>query len=217
METIRLYRAISKREKQGIISFDLDKFDFQDGSTESMVVDEIYSHTLSTYNLRKGILYSFTDDLNVAYMYINKNPEKYFAVGYVDIDVINKGFCLPEGMLYLQRTCEFGDWLNLAELKEETLFKNLNYKTYPILIINTLIPGQKSVYSWAKSSREYVAVCAGLVLQLIDEKYHEPEWCKPYTKEIVATEKTCKHYETFKKVFRLWKSGVQGKTFCLSN
>ena len=91
---IRLYRAISKREKQGIFSLDSeDKFDVQDGK---LIADEIYSHTLSTYRLRKGIFYSFTDDIEIACRYLNKDSEKYFAIGYVDVVVTKGGFSLPE-------------------------------------------------------------------------------------------------------------------------
>ena len=193
---IRLYRAISKREKQGIFSLDSeDKFDVQDGK---LIADEIYSHTLSTYRLRKGIFYSFTDDIEIAYRYLNKDSEKYFAIGYVDVVVTKGGFSLPEKMTYLFRICEVCDWLRLAELKDDEYYKNLNYKTYPIPIINTLIPAQKSAWSWAKTSREYVAVCNGLKLQIIDKNYDEPEWCKPFKEKMESLQKTRKLYELLK-------------------
>ena len=193
---IRLYRAISKREKQGIFSLDSeDKFDVQDGK---LIADEIYSHTLSAYRLRKGIFYSFTDDIEIAYRYLNKDSEKYFAIGYVDVVVTKGGFSLPEKMTYLFRICEVCDWLRLAELKDDGYYKNLNYKTYPIPIINTLIPAQKSAWSWAKTSREYVAVCNGLELQIIDKNYDEPEWCKPFKEKMESLQKTRKLYELLK-------------------
>lgn len=196
MRKIRLYRAISKREEQGIFSLDSnDKFDFQNGE---LIANEIYSHTISTYRLRKGIFYSFTDEIEIAYHYLNKYPEKYFAIGYVDVDVTKGVFSLPEKMIHLFRICEFCDWLRLAELKDDGYYKNLNYKTYPIPIINTLIPAQKSAWSWAKTSREYVAVCNGLKLQIVDKNYDEPEWCKPFKGKMESLQKTRKLYELLK-------------------
>lgn len=210
MEKIRLYRAISKREVDGIYSCNNNQCVEKTVDINiASIPDEIYSHTLSSYKVRKGILYSFTDDFAVAKWYLHKEPEKYIAIGYIDIYVNEGEFVIPSSVLFLFRTCEFSDWLRLADLKEDVCFVNKNIPSSPRSIMNALVPGQKSVYSWAKSSREYVAVCNGLKLSIIDANYVEPSWCKKYTKDMRKKDTSFKHYDLFKDVVK--KLNITGK------
>ncbi|WP_310605305.1 hypothetical protein [Anaerosporobacter sp.] len=177
LEKVRLYRAITDRENEGIYSL-FNGVLLKKYPDDLLIADEIYSHALNSHKLRQGPIYSFTDSLSVAKEFILKHPSYYKAIGYVDISIKDDCFQLPEDVIYLKRMCEFSDWLDLAATANLTEFNNLNYKSYPAKITNLLIPSQKSVYSWSSKAREYMAICSGLVLTTIDDYYIEPQWCK---------------------------------------
>lgn len=177
-ETLRLYRAITDRESNGIFSFlNGNPISKLDENLKSTIPDEIYSHELSTFRLRQGIFYSFTDSYAIAKRFVEKHPEKYIGIGFVDVKITPEGLLLPDEVIYLKRMCEISDWLDIAALTNGS-FQNLNYECKPRSIITALVPGQKSVFSWASNSREYMAICNGLKLIMTDSDYKEPDWCK---------------------------------------
>lgn len=160
--TIRLYRAMSDREiKHNITSSYVPKPD--------MIAHEIYSHVLSTYRLRIGPLYSLSDSLEQAVNMLQKHPDRYKAIGYIDLPVENGAFKLSENIIYLHRVSEIEDWLDIISNAGIFFFTNLNYNRPPVSILSVLTPSQKSVFSWSATAREYVVVAKNLKLHIIQD------------------------------------------------
>lgn len=196
--TLRLYRAITDRESKGIFSFlNGNPISELDENLKSTIPDEIYSHELSTFCLRQGIFYSFTDNYAIAKKFIEKHPEKYIGIGFIDVQIAPEGLLLPNEVIYLKRMCEISDWLDIAALTNGT-FRNLNYECKPRSIITALVSGQKSVFSWASNSREYMAICNGLKLTMVDSDYKEPDWCKnPISLSLMPSLEFIEYYKYF--------------------
>lgn len=166
---MRLYRAMIKGET--ILNSDKRAFE-----EDINYLDEVYSHIVKSYCLTaakdRKIIFSFTDDIKIAEIILEKNPEYYDRIGYIDIDRL--GVINDETILFAYPVFTYNNWVNLlgySVKKIDDLSVNcINYKAKPQKIIGSLVPSQKGVVSWAFGAREYAVICKNLEPTILSEE-----------------------------------------------
>ena len=171
---MRLYRALLKEEK----ILDSDKRAFVD---DINILNEAYSHIVKTYNLdypkSRKIIYSFTDDINIALSIIEKNSDYYDRVCYIDVNDV--GFLDDENIKFVYPLYEYEHWINLATYSSDDInnieIQCLNYKSQPKKLIGTLVPSENGALSWARGAREYAVICKNLIPKVLTAEELEQE------------------------------------------
>jgi len=153
-------------------------------------LNEIYSHVVKTYPLMdEKIIYSFTDDINIAKRILNKHSDFYSSIGVINIDVDDKNnIIFGNGINAIYPIFEPKHWVELAALRKinNTSITNLNYDTSPkTTLAATLIPSRWGVLSLAKKNREYAVVCDKLRPEILTESdFIKEEYIDNETKNI---------------------------------
>jgi len=179
---MRLYRAMLKDEdilSSHVRAFSSDKKKIDNISFS----DEIYSHIMPTYKLdgakSRKVIYSFTDDIDVACMFLKKYSKFYDRIGYIDIDTNEKSSALINGenIFLVKPIFRMWDWIDLVayNLTQNNLCKtkltltNTNYKSCSVPFINALVPSRWGALSLAYTSREYAVICQNLSLNILSK------------------------------------------------
>lgn len=178
---MRLYRALTVQEydvhsKKFELNSDSRAFDNNSLSNDINLLDEVYSHIMPTHKLpsaqSRRIIFSFTDNIKVAYRFLTRFPEHYKTIGYIDFDI-------PENPINIQSpeiSCiipifRTSDWISLAAHYNTTNVHNVNYdRDYPTKLSSTLIPSRWGALSLAGAAREYAVICNRLVPELLHSK-----------------------------------------------
>lgn len=127
--------------------------------------NEIYSHIMNTHRQSRAraarIIYSFTDDYNIACSFLKKYPNEYKAIGYIDINE-NLPQIRENEIYFIFPAHSLSAWVNLAAYFNTEEIQNIT-NGYRTRLAYTLIPSQKSMLSWAKNKREYAVICKNLI------------------------------------------------------
>ncbi|NLB56450.1 MAG: hypothetical protein GX811_11955 [Lentisphaerae bacterium] len=172
---MRLYRAIPANETT--LNSHQKAFSKGDNVLGNIsILDEIYSHIMPTHNLdvthQNRIIFSFTDDIDVACRLIEKHPAVYSKIGYIDTEVPEDAFALlsrNSNILLVKPVFRRSDWVDLALYSASangyTQFdvSNVNYASKGVPLINTLVPSRWGALSLARTEREYVVICRAFV------------------------------------------------------
>lgn len=175
---MRLYRALTNFDfdsKLGAYVLNSNSRAFEKNNILSDKINlpnEIYSHIMNTHKqlcaLKNRIIYSFTDDYDIAKSILNKHSD-YEALGYIDIDFTK---IESNGIYFIFPAYDISSWIKLATMFNTEEIQNVvnDYKTR---FAYTLIPSQKSMLSWAKNKKEYVVICKNLELKLCEDEGKE--------------------------------------------
>lgn len=175
---MRLYRTLTDydfdlRSNKYVLDSNSRAFE-KDNDSNNILSDkinlpnEIYSHIMNTHKQpcarKKRIIYSFTDDYNIACTILNKYPNEYKAIGYIDINE-NWSKIKENGIYFIFPAHSGPSWVKLAAIFNMEEIQNVTngYKTRFAYI---LIPSQNSMLSWARNKREYAVICKNLKLNL---------------------------------------------------
>lgn len=175
---MRLYRALTVYDFDSKLNmyvlssnsraFEKDKNINNILSNKINLPNEIYSHIMNTHRQSHAraarIIYSFTDDYNIACSFLNKYPNEYKAIGYIDINE-NLPQIKEDGIYFIFPAHSLSAWVNLAAYFNTEEIQNVT-NGYRTRLAYTLIPSQKSMLSWAKNKREYAVICKNLILTL---------------------------------------------------
>lgn len=187
---MRLYRALPKDEE--ILNSHNRAFTDDKKKLGSIsILDEIYSHILVTHKLNEArerrVIYSFTDDIGVASMFLKKYPQIYDRIGYIDIDLSDGSSALidnNENIFLIKPVYRYSDWVDLAIynlIKNESCeitsitVNNTNYTRNSVDLINTLVPSQRGAWSLAHPAREFAIICQNLTLTIFDQEEIEKD------------------------------------------
>ena len=181
---MRLYRAMPMNEK----ILNSHKRVFSKGQnviSNICVLNEIYSQIIPTHKLNKAsrnrIIFSFTDDIDVACRFIEKYPMTYNKIGYIDLEISDETSALlinNENVLFIKPIFRLSDWIDLAiyNVSENKNYctpitiNNVNYARKEFPLINTLVPSRWGALSLARAAREYVVICQNLVPSILSKK-----------------------------------------------
>lgn len=167
---MRLYRALYKDEHT--LTSNERAFDKDGNITDDInVLEEIYGHVVKShsrpYPKSRKIIFSFTDDIKDAYSFIEKYPESYDAIGYIDINEF--GFVDQNGIKFVYPIYRLGDWVELLAKytrNEETLeYIHVNYQPPTLFkkgLASSLLPSHNGVLSYAKTANEYAVIGANI-------------------------------------------------------
>ncbi len=173
---MRLYRAMPMNEKV-LNSHKRVLSNGQNFISNICVLDEIYSQIIPSHNLNKAIhkriLFSFTDDIDVACRLIEKYPTSYSKIGYIDVEISDETSALlinNENILFIKPIFRLSDWIDLAIYNvsqninycSSITVNNVNYTRKEIPLINTLVPSRWGALSLAYAAREYMVICRNL-------------------------------------------------------
>ncbi|ENK0556055.1 hypothetical protein AB2T19_000807 [Clostridium botulinum] len=181
---MRLYRAMSMNEK--ILNSHKRVFSKGKNAISNIcVLNEIYSQIIPTHNLNKAsqnrIIFSFTDDIDVACRFIEKYPTTYNKIGYIDVEISDETSALlinNENILFIKPIFRLLDWIDLAtyNVSENKNYctsitvNNVNYARKEFPLINTLVPSRWGALSLARTAREYVVICQNLFPTILSKK-----------------------------------------------
>lgn len=188
MLDMKLFRALPWKES--ILNSNDKVFSNNIISNNINLMNEIYSHIMPSYKLsqasKRKTIYSFTDDIDVAYRLVTNYPEIYNKIGYIELDITGESSALIENskkILLVKPIFRFSDWIDLAsynviiteDINTIITVNNTNYKREPLPLINTLIPSRWGALSLASTAREYAVICKDLVPSILSEEQIDNE------------------------------------------
>lgn len=166
--TTRLYRALRKDETVLISSSLIENHSLK---KDTNLLNEAYSHIVPSYKLREcesyRTIFSFTDDICIAKKLLEKHPDTYKSIGYVDVQITDAFTTDRDEVLFVMPAFRLSDWVELMAYSRAETILNLNYSRSSIDLINAVIPSHWSVLSLANTNREYILVCDHLTPTII--------------------------------------------------
>ena len=179
---MRLYRAMGINETE----LNSNQRAFINGklNVDINLINEMYSHIVrssnDSYAQERKIIFSFTYDINKAIEILNKYPNFYSRIGYIDIYFLGINDNGPVKWVWPVYRIE--DWVKaeyyLKKVDDLDLtYQNINFEKESNIkkLVNTLIPSQNGVCSYAKKANEYHIICQGLLPIILDNSKIEEE------------------------------------------
>ncbi len=181
---MRLYRAMEK--EQEILNSNERAFLSGEINPNIDLISEMYSHIVRSSNnefaKEKRIIFSFTDNIDKALEILNvyRYSNYYDRIGYIDVDFL--GYGIDDKIKWVWPVYHIDDWVKVAyylKMHSDTIvtFNNLNYEKISDAknLVNTLIPSQNGVCSYANVYNEYHIICNGLKPKSLNESEYEKE------------------------------------------
>lgn len=185
---MKLFRALPKDENE--LNSDERAFQADSMNPNLIILDEVYSHIIPSHKLSQAsarrVIYSFTDDIDVADMLVKKYPQTYSKIGCINVNLTEESSAFAakdENIFCVKPVFRLADWIDMAAYKinksEEysgiLTVDNTNYAQAPIPLINILVPSRWGALSLARSYREYAVICRDIVPAIFTEEEIEAE------------------------------------------
>lgn len=182
VRNIRLFRALTVEDcdENGnyILASNERAFNKNSISRNLNILNEVYTHTMPSHKLeisrKERIIISFTDDIQVALMFVRKNKEVYKAIGYIDIEFPYNPISVDDslkskGVFSIIPIYRIADWVEMAIYNNTTEIKNI-VSGRTTALVNTLIPSHLGAFSLAHTSREYAIICRKLTVNIMSDE-----------------------------------------------
>lgn len=176
---MKLYRAM--RIGETVLISNERAFENEVLKHDISFINEVYSHIVPTYrqtdSQAKRIIYSFTDDIQVAYELCKKHKSSYDRIATLDIEITDSALVNQKGIVFIHPVFELKHWVDLMAYEdhnEKLVISNVNYDR-KVPLLNTLTYSRWGALSLARAAREYALICSYVEPTVLNEKAIEEE------------------------------------------